>query len=69
MKDFADFKELSLWIKLGFGLLISLFIVARLATINADADLWGYLAFGQLFWNSSQFPYRDVFSYLPTLNP
>lgn len=67
MKDFAGSKGLSLWIKLGFGLLLSLFVVERLATINADPDLWGYLAFGRLFWNSSQFPYHDVFTFLPTL--
>ncbi len=67
MQDFADFKEWSLWIKLGLGVLISLFIVDRLATVNADADIWGYLAFGRLFWNNSHFPYHDVFSFLPTL--
>jgi len=64
----AVFKELSAWLKFGSGLLLSLFIVERLATVNADADLWGYLAFGRLFWHSSHFPYRDVFSFLPTLN-
>ena len=27
------------------------------------------MAFGRLFWQSPQFPYQDVFSYTPTLNP
>ncbi len=67
MKNFAGAKKLSPWIKFGSGLLLSLFIVDRLATTNADPDLWGYLAFGRLFWNSSHFPYHDVFSFLPTL--
>ena len=32
----------------------------------ADPDLWGYLAFGRLFWEQGFFPYQDVFSYTPT---
>ena len=32
----------------------------------ADPDLWGYLAFGRLFWENGSFPYHDVFSYTPT---
>jgi hypothetical protein len=32
----------------------------------ADPDLWGYLAFGRLFWETGTFPYHDVFSYTPT---
>lgn len=32
----------------------------------ADPDLWGYLAFGRLFWETGSFPYQDVFSYTPT---
>lgn len=32
----------------------------------ADPDLWGYLAFGRLFWEQGSFPYHDVFSYMPT---
>lgn len=67
--NIANFKEKGIWIELGCGILVVLYIVERLSTINADADLWGYLAFGRLFWNSSQFPYHDVFSYLPTLDP
>jgi hypothetical protein len=32
----------------------------------ADPDLWGYLAFGRLFWEKGSFPYHDLFSYTPT---
>jgi hypothetical protein len=32
----------------------------------ADPDLWGYLAFGRLFWEQGSFPYHDFFSYTPT---
>jgi hypothetical protein len=35
----------------------------------ADPDLWGYLAFGRLFWEKGSFPYQDVFSYTPTKSP
>jgi hypothetical protein len=35
----------------------------------ADPDLWGYLAFGRLFWSRGAFPYVDVFAYVPTLKP
>lgn len=41
----------------------------RLANTTPDADLWGYLAFGRLFWETGRFPYGDVFAYLPTLHP
>ncbi|WP_148231228.1 hypothetical protein [Desulfobacca acetoxidans] len=33
---------------------------------NADVDLWGYLAFGRLFWEGGSFPYQDIFTYVPT---
>ena len=32
----------------------------------ADVDLWGYLAFGRVFWETGQFPYSDIFAYTPT---
>jgi len=35
----------------------------------ADPDLWGYMAFGRLFWEGGAFPYRDIFAYTPTLDP
>ena len=43
------------------------FVLYRMATTVADPDLWGYLSFGRLFWQSPQFPYHDVFSFVPTL--
>lgn len=48
------------------GLLVVAFILYRLKGNAADYDLWGYLAFGRLFWESNGFPYHDPFSYLPT---
>ncbi len=52
---------------------VSLFMVTvilyYLSTTTADPDLWGYLAFGRLFWGQGQFPYLDVFAYVPTLKP
>ncbi len=45
------------------------FIFYRLTATVADTDLWGYLAFGRLFWERGNFPYYDVFSYVPTLRP
>jgi hypothetical protein len=56
------------WLKIGlFSFLLTL-ILGFLATIaQADPDLWGYLAFGRLFWHSQTFPYQDSFSYLPTI--
>jgi hypothetical protein len=44
-------------------------ILSALSSTVADPDLWGYLAFGRLFWESGRFPYHDVYSYVPTLNP
>lgn len=41
----------------------------RLTNTVADPDLWGYLSFGRLFWETGRFPYQDVFAYLPTLSP
>ena len=50
-------------------LLLILFMIYCLNTTAADLDLWGYLAFGRLFWGQGQFPYEDVFAYVPTLKP
>lgn len=44
-------------------------ILERLTCTTPDADLWGYMAFGRLFWETGSFPYQDGFAYLPTLNP
>src|SRR4030042_4413702 len=48
------------------SLLMVLALLNTLAGTIADPDLWGYMAFGKLFWESDAFPYRDVFAYLPT---
>ncbi len=32
----------------------------------ADPDLWGYMTFGRLFWDSGTFPRHDLYTYLPT---
>lgn len=45
------------------------FALAKLTLTSADPDLWGYLAFGRLFWETGIFPYKDVFAYAPTLKP
>jgi hypothetical protein len=50
-------------------LLLTTVILYSLSTTTADPDLWGYLAFGRLFWDQGQFPYLDVFAYVPTLKP
>ncbi len=47
----------------------ALIVLAAAITRNiADPDLFGYLAFGRLFFENHSFPYHDVFSYYPT-NP
>ncbi|WP_300158234.1 hypothetical protein [Solidesulfovibrio sp.] len=46
----------------------ALLVANRLAVTAADFDLWGYLAFGRLYWRQG-FPYADVFAYTPTLRP
>jgi len=49
-------------------LLCCTFALLSSAKTTADPDLWGYMAFGRLFWNTGVFPYKDVFAYLPTLD-
>uniref|UniRef100_A0A7C3WP91 Glycosyltransferase RgtA/B/C/D-like domain-containing protein n=1 Tax=Desulfobacca acetoxidans TaxID=60893 RepID=A0A7C3WP91_9BACT len=53
----------------GAALLFLAVALERLTCTTPDPDLWGYMAFGRLFWQTGGFPYRDVFAYLPTLNP
>jgi hypothetical protein len=43
-----------------------LLFVALFSNNQADFDLWGYLAFGRVFWEEGYFPFQDVFSYTPT---
>ena len=53
-----------------YSFLLILWLTAQywgvLTQSPADFDLWGYLAFGRLWWEGRGFPYQDVFSYLPT---
>jgi hypothetical protein len=63
------FKHRLLNLKVASLLLLFLFFVIRFSNTRADPDLWGYLAFGRLFWSQRQFPYFDVFAYVPTLKP
>ena len=45
------------------------FTLFCLATTYTPFDLWGYLAFGRLYWTGRNFPYQDVFAYVPTIKP
>ncbi len=47
--------------------LLAIIYVRYTSSNLADPDFWGYLAFGRLFWGG-EFPYRDIFSYAPTLD-
>lgn len=46
-----------------------LVIVSSFSNSIADYDLWGYLAFGRIFWEEGYFPFRDAFAYTPTNAP
>jgi hypothetical protein len=62
-------KHRLLNLKAAAFLLMILITLFYLSTNVADLDLWGYLAFGRLFWTQGRFPYFDVFAYTPTLKP
>jgi hypothetical protein len=62
-------KRHEVWIKVGIFFCFGSFFLVLLSKNIADPDLWGYMAFGRLFWQSNAFPYQDVFSYVPTLHP
>jgi hypothetical protein len=62
-------KERLLNLKAAIFLLMVIVTLFELSHTKADPDLWGYLAFGRLFWTHSRFPYLDVFAYVPTLKP
>jgi hypothetical protein len=51
------------------GAIIVMLYLGVLVSNLGDPDLWGYLAFGRLFWNQPSFPYQDIFSYMPVKNP
>ena len=50
-------------------LLCIIYYLSAIISDVADPDLWGYLAFGRLFWNNATFPYQDLFSYIPVKVP
>lgn len=62
MRPEEHYKLSSLTIYLG---IVALYL-GIFSNDMADPDLWGYLAFGRLFWEQGSFPYHDVFSYTPT---
>jgi hypothetical protein len=57
------------WKTLLTGAVFFVYGLGLYVNIVADYDLWGYMAFGRLFWEKGLFPYQDVFSYLPTKDP
>jgi len=59
-------NQIELIKKTAFCLLYLVIASYKLTYTAADPDLWGYMAFGKLFWESDAFPYKDVFAYLPT---
>jgi hypothetical protein len=65
----SEFPFQKYWLRLGIGAFLVILIFDRLTSTVADMDLWGYLAFGRLYWETGRFPYQDVFSYVPTLDP
>jgi hypothetical protein len=62
-------KDTKNWLKPALGFLVVMGVLRNLSNTRADVDLWGYMAFGRLFWQTGRFPYHDVFSYVPTLHP
>ena len=63
------FPDRAFWLRATFTLAVLLALLNALEGTVADPDLWGYLAFGRLFWETPVFPYHDVFSYVPTIDP
>jgi len=53
-------------LNIGLVAALVLAVLFSLRHTEADLDLWGHLAFGRLYWEKG-FPYRDVFSFAPTL--
>lgn len=65
----ANANNLEAWMKVGLIFAVSSSVLGFFSFNRADPDLWGYMSFGRLFWQSQKFPYQDVFSYTLTLNP
>lgn len=49
-----------------FCIATGVFILQRIAHSDPDPDMFGYMSFGRLFWESG-FPYQDIFAYSETL--
>lgn len=67
--ELDSLKHRLLNLKAATFLLMVIATLYYLSHTKADPDLWGYLAFGRLFWTQGRFPYLDVFAYVPTLKP
>ncbi len=65
--SFWSSRDIQAVLKILCGILIILVVLNNLARTLADPDLWGYMAFGRLFWETGRFPYQDIFAYVPTL--
>ena len=65
--SFWSSRDIQAVLKVLCGILIILVVLNNLARTVADPDLWGYMAFGRLFWETGRFPYQDIFAYVPTL--
>lgn len=53
-------------VRIGLGCVFVLAAFKTLTDWRPDPDLYGYMAFGRLFWESPSFPYHDVYAYTPT---
>jgi hypothetical protein len=52
------------------GLVLAFYTILFLFTFHeADEDVWGRMAVGRLVLDSVEFPYEDVFAYVPTKSP
>lgn len=52
------------------ALVVSYYAALFLFTFHeADEDVWGRMAVGRLVLHSAEFPYEDVFAYVPTKSP
>jgi hypothetical protein len=64
----ADRYNEEFYLRLCATTFLFVFCFDKLTATVADPDLWGYMAFGRHFWETGEFLYQDIFSYVPTLN-
>lgn len=69
MNSSLGLRSLDDRVKIAIGSVFLAYTLNLLGKSGGDPDLWGFLSFGRLFWNSPSFPYQDVFSFVPTLDP